>query len=89
MPTTAPSDLSCEVRLLALVESELALPARSVHVDTPIASIGDSLDWLELLMAVEDAFGVELEPAATRGVRSVGDLLRLLQPQEASARLAA
>jgi len=69
--------LEARERLFALIESELALPPRSVSPDTPIASLGDSLDWLELLMAVEDLFGLSIEPAQTRAMRSVGDLLRL------------
>lgn len=74
---------STEQRLFALVESALALPARSVLADTPIASLGDSLDWLELLMAVEEAFGVEFDPAQTKSIGTVADLMRLL-PREAA-----
>lgn len=72
---------AAERRLLALVESELALPVRSVHAGTPINEVGDSLDWIELLMAVEEAFGVALDPAQTKSIRTVADLLQLLPPQ--------
>lgn len=72
----APTDV--ERRLITLIESELRLPAQSVHAGTPIAHLGDSLDWLELLMAVEDTFGVELDPARTKSIGTVADLLRLL-----------
>ncbi len=54
------------------------MPAQSVHAGTPIAHLGDSLDWLELLMAVEDTFGVELDPARTKSIGTLADLLRLL-----------
>lgn len=80
-PSSAPLHAATERRLLALVESELALPARTVRPDTPIAEVGDSLDWLELLMAVEETFGVELDPVQTKSIRTVADLLRLLPPQ--------
>ncbi len=77
--TAAPTDT--ERRLIALIESELMLPPQAIHAGTPIAHLGDSLDWLELLMAVEDVFGVELDPARTKSVGTVADLLRLLDPQ--------
>ncbi len=84
-PTDAPSMTEhahpATDRLLALFESELALPARTVHVGMPITEVGDSLDWLELLMAVEETFGVQLDPAQTKSIRTVADLLRLLPPQ--------
>jgi hypothetical protein len=89
-PTDAPSTTArphpATDRLLALCESELALPARTIHVGTPITEVGDSLDWLELLMAVEETFGVELDPAQTKSIRTVADLLRLL-PAQADERL--
>lgn len=69
-----------EHHLLALIEAELALPARSLQLATPVTQIGDSLDWAELLMAVEDAFGVELDATKTSSLATVADLLRLLQP---------
>jgi len=71
-------DPEATLRLFALVESELGLPAGTVHAATPTDTLGDSLDWLELLMAVEEAFGVEIDPARAAAVTTVGDLLRLL-----------
>jgi len=84
-PDTAPEPApepaaGIERRLIALIESELGLPAHSIHAGTPVVDLGDSLDWLELLMAVEDVFGVELEPARTKSIGTVADLLRLLHP---------
>jgi acyl carrier protein len=78
-PPAGPTGI--ERRLVALIESELVLPAHTVHAGTRIADLGDSLDWLELLMAVEDVFGVALDPARTKSIGTVADLLRLLPAQ--------
>lgn len=39
----------------------------------------DSIDLFELVMAVEDAFEVELDDDAVVGVETVGDVVRFLQ----------
>lgn len=80
-PLAAHPHAATERRLLALVESEWALPARTIHAGTPINEVGDSFDWLELLSAVEEAFGVTLDPVQTKSIRTVADLLQLLPPQ--------
>lgn len=84
-PQPARDGTATERRLLALVESQLALPAHSIHAGTPISEVGDSLDWLELLMAVEDTFGVALDPVQTKSIRTVADLLQLLPPEAEGA----
>jgi acyl carrier protein len=38
----------------------------------------DSIDLFELVMAVEDAFGVELEDDAVVGVETVADVVKFL-----------
>lgn len=38
----------------------------------------DSIDFFELVMAVEDAFGVELEDDAVVGVETVADVVKFL-----------
>lgn len=38
----------------------------------------DSIDLFELVMAVEDAFGVELDDDAVVGVETVADVVRFL-----------
>lgn len=73
-----------ERRLLELVETEFDLPRHLISLQTPIVEIGDSLDWFQLLFAVEEAFQVQLTPAQSAQVRTVADLLALLpQPCEA------
>lgn len=38
----------------------------------------DSLDVVEIVMGLEDAFGIEIKPADERAVRTVGDAISLV-----------
>lgn len=39
----------------------------------------DSLDAVELIMAIEDEFGIEIEDDAAQSVKSVGDLVKYIE----------
>lgn len=39
----------------------------------------DSLDAVELIMAIEDEFGIEIEDDAAQSVKSVGDLVNYIE----------
>ncbi len=39
----------------------------------------DSLDAVELIMAIEDEFGLEIEDDAAQNVKSVGDLVNYIE----------
>jgi acyl carrier protein len=38
----------------------------------------DSLDAVELIMSLEEEFGLEIEPAKAEGLETVGDLVKLI-----------
>ena len=46
----------------------------------------DSLDSVEIIMALEEKFGVELAEESARGLLTVGDLVDLLEKEIMSAR---
>ncbi len=67
-------------RLLQLVADVLDVPVAEVHPGTGPATAAQwvSLRHLQIVAAVEDAYGVSLTPREIRGIRSVGDLSALL-----------
>jgi acyl carrier protein len=68
-----------ESRLFTLVQQELGLPPGDLSRSTCLAALGDSLDWVHLMSAVEDSFAVRITPAQSLALVTVGDLVRLLQ----------
>jgi len=50
---------------------------------TPVASLSDdlgadSLDAVELIMSLEEELGIEIEPAKAEGLKTVSDLINLV-----------
>lgn len=67
--------------LFAVVRNELGAKAEGLSLDSPITALGDSLDWINLISAVEERFDISLEPEQLEGVKTVADLLaRLPEP---------
>jgi acyl carrier protein len=65
--------------LFDLLRLELRIDTDTVHAGTPLSQLAsDSLEWVELLMAVEDRFKVSINQQQSQALRTVGDLLRLL-----------
>lgn len=66
-----------------VVAGALDIPESAVRGDSSLAALGaDSLDLVVLVMALEDAFHVELEPAELHGLRTFDDLVRRLGERE-------
>ncbi|MDD3958439.1 MAG: acyl carrier protein [Candidatus Izemoplasmatales bacterium] len=68
-------------KLIALIASELSVSKEGITLETDLQDdLGaDSLDAVELMMAVEDAFNVSIPDQETQGLRTVGDILRLVE----------
>ena len=62
-------------------------PARVVADADFVAGLGaSSLDLVELIMAVEDAFGIEISDSAAERILTVGDLVAFIRDNEPAAR---
>jgi acyl carrier protein len=70
------SDLSARIR--SIVADQLGVDAVEVTRDASILDdLGaDSLDVVELVMALEDAFDIEVPDEDVEGIRTVGDMER-------------
>ena len=54
-----------------------------------VADLGaSSLDLVELIMAIEDAFGIEISDSAAERILTVGDLVAFIRSQAPAAKAA-
>jgi acyl carrier protein len=62
-------------QIFAIIETETG---QKVDESTPIDSLGDSLDFLELLLAIDRETGKSVPDNRIIDLHTVGDILRLL-----------
>ncbi len=68
-------------RLLHLVERELGIETQGLNPDTHLADLADSLDWVNLIAAVEESYGLRISTADGLRLQTLGDLMHLVQPR--------
>jgi acyl carrier protein len=73
------SDAAAKVR--EIIINELGVEAEKVTNDASfVEDLGaDSLDTVELVMAFEEEFGIDIPDEDAEGLRTVGDAIRYLQ----------
>jgi acyl carrier protein len=71
-------------RVTTLIQHELGIAPERVGPRTRLHELGDSLDWLSLVGAVETEFGVEISEAQEQALQTVEDLIRFLQEPAAA-----
>jgi acyl carrier protein len=77
----SPKDEALLAKIRKTVEDHLGCEASLITLRADIMDdLGaDSLDQVELIMAFEMEFGIEIPDEAADGVRTIGDLLKLLR----------
>ena len=78
------TDTTFEIVRRILVEN-LSLDESSVTLEATLTDdLGaDSLDAVELIMALEEEFDLTVEPAQAEGLKTVGDLVKLIETLKA------
>ena len=73
--------MSLEERVKNLVISQLGVDAEKVTIDSSfIDDLGaDSLDTVELVMALEEEFGLEIPDEEAEKIVSVGDAVKYIE----------
>lgn len=64
-----------------IIANQLNVDAEKITLETHLVDdLGaDSLDAVDLIMAIEDEFGVELDDETAQNVRKVGDLVSFIE----------
>lgn len=75
---------SYEDRVRAIVAEQLSIQVGEVRLESAfIDDLGaDSLDIVELVMAMEEEFGFEIPDEQAEKIRTVGDAVRYIQSQK-------
>ncbi len=68
-------------KLKTIVSEQLEIDAESITADTRLNEDlnADSLDVVEILMALEDEFGVEIPDEETEKMKTIGDVVDYIQ----------
>ena len=79
--------MSAEVfeKVKKIVSEQLSVDEVDVKPDASFANdLGaDSLDTVELVMALEEAFDIEIPDEAAEGIATVGDAVKYIQDKQA------
>ena len=65
-------------KVIAIVRDQLKYSG-AISLDSEFEALGaDSLDQVELVMAIESAFNIEISDTKARGILTVGDAVRIV-----------
>jgi len=72
-------------KVRAIVAEQLSVDAGEVKSESNFQNdLGaDSLDTVELVMALEEAFDIEIPDEAAEGITTVGDAVKFIQDKQA------
>jgi acyl carrier protein len=89
-PTTPDARTGITNRVREIVATVLGIaPDRVAEKADFVTDLGaSSLDLVELIMAIEDAFGIEISDSAAERIITVGDLQAFIRSQAPAARAA-
>ena len=68
-------------KVQAIISNELGIDKEKITMDSRLAEdLGaDSLDAVELIMALEDEFGIEVDDEAATKIKKVSDIVEFLE----------
>ena len=76
-------------RVRAIIAARLDIDPDAVTADSNIFALGaDDLTALEILMAIEDLFDIEIPDEAAERIQVVGDAVRLIDAKTAKVEVA-
>ena len=75
-------------KVIAIIAEQLAKPEDSISENSHfVDDLGaDSLDTVEIIMAIEEAFGIEIPEKEQEKIRTVGDAISYIELNEKNAK---
>lgn len=72
--------MSVEAKVKGIIADQLEVAADKLTMDTTFEDIdADSLDIVELVMALEEEFELEISDQEIENIKTVGDVVRYLE----------
>lgn len=72
--------MSVDKRLKTIIVEQLSIEEEQVVPEATLEDLGaDSLDMVELIMAIEEEFGIDIPDEDAEGLKSVGDTINYIQ----------
>ena len=69
-----------ETVVMQIIADQLHISADSLREETSFADIGaDSLDVFQIVMGIEEEFGIEIAPADAEKISTVGEAVELIR----------
>ena len=62
-----------------IIAEQFGIDADSVTEETAFKALGDSMDLIELIMAMEEEFDMEIEDEDAETIKTVGDALEYIR----------
>lgn len=62
-----------------IIAEQFGIDADSITEETAFKELGDSMDLIELIMAMEEEFDMEIEDEDTEDIKTVGDALEYIR----------
>lgn len=71
-------------KVIEIIANQLGADAAEINADTRLREDlkADSLDTVELIMAAEDEFGIEVEDEAVKEFVTVGDVAKYIESRQ-------
>ena len=65
-------------RLSSIIQRELGVDPRELTPESRLADLADSLDWVNLLAAMEENFGLRIDTETGLRLQTLADLMHLV-----------
>jgi len=74
--------MSVESKIKGIIADQLEVAADKLTMETSFEDIdADSLDIVELVMALEEAFDLEISDQEVENIKTVGDVVKYIESQ--------
>lgn len=66
-------------KLKNIIAEQFGVDPESITEETAFKDLGDSMDLIELIMALEEEFDVEMDDEDTDNIKTVGDAIEYIR----------